>query len=293
MQANVGKYFPKIYDGIYDTDIIIDAENALLDGFFEEVSNLADNQYILTANEEGIGLYEKLYKIVPNPATEDLAFRRARVLNRASLTLPFSMRFLENKLTEIMGEGNYTIEMDYGNYTIKVVSPATSANWYQEISILIGKVKPCNMVFVNKPYIDYSIVVDEEIGAVEVIYNYRLGTTWELGKTQLSYEIDLGVMKVAEISSIKGELLKSIASFAAEDIDNVIINDEYIVDEFNIKEAEENIAMVEYSLPEGCVLEVKNVKLRKGETVLAESNIFVPVTSQIDIRHKICVKEGA
>ncbi len=292
MLADIGKYLPPLYDGIYEIDQIVATENVELDRLYGEIEKAQRNQYILTADEEGIAGFEEIYKIIPDLDAEDLAFRRQRVLGRASLTLPFSVGFLRGRLDEIMGAGKYELTIDHANRTLRVESAITSSNWYHEINILIGKIKPCNMVYINNPFMNHVINLSEEIGATECIYHYGLGSTWLLGQKSFGGQTDLGVIKMPEISSITSQFLENIAKFSAMDVDNVLVNDTVMVADFEIKRAEGNTAVIAYRVPEGTTDLIANIKLRKGQMILCSSDVYVPATSQVDIKHKIEIKEG-
>jgi len=95
-------YVPQIYKGFTEMEDLIAVEDNILDEAENEKKNLEDNQYVLTANEYGIEQYEDMLDIIPNPAVETLQFRRDRIINRLSMTPPFTFRFLKKKLDEII-----------------------------------------------------------------------------------------------------------------------------------------------------------------------------------------------
>lgn len=91
-EYNLQDYVPKIYEDILEMDELIDAEQELFDEVIENGNQVADNAFIISSDVERIRQYEKLLKIKANPSTEDLDFRRERVLNRMSTRAPFTIK---------------------------------------------------------------------------------------------------------------------------------------------------------------------------------------------------------
>jgi len=290
--SNLKQYFPSVYDGVYETDQIISAENDRFDRFNDARDKVLRNQYVLTADEQGIEAYERIFGILPNPEKENLEFRRQRILTRISMTIPFTEVFLRNKLDEMIGVGKYKLSIDYDRYEIKIEATAAFASWYHEINVFMGKIKPVNMVYVNIPYLDYGIRANETISAIQTIYNYRLGTKWALGQKPFADKEEVGVFKRPETPSITSEFLSQMAGFTSEDIDNVLINDELQITTFTFKEADQNKVVIEHEVPFGSVAEIKNIKLKKGDAVLSETVVYIPATESALVKHFIQFTEG-
>ena len=85
--------------------------------YADEIHRLSINQFILTADEQGIAAYEERLGILPDLATEDLEFRRLRLLNRNQTKPPFTLEYLQERLDDLLGESGYLLTMDYPNYT--------------------------------------------------------------------------------------------------------------------------------------------------------------------------------
>ena len=65
-------------------DELMATEQLSLNELEAVISKWWANQYIPIADEDGIKVYEDQIGIIAKPATEDLAFRRRRLLNRYS-----------------------------------------------------------------------------------------------------------------------------------------------------------------------------------------------------------------
>ena len=64
------------------------------------------NLFVQTMDEQTTADWEKIFRIVPNPLTETLQFRRDRILNRLSMHPPFTLTFLYQRLDALFGPGN-------------------------------------------------------------------------------------------------------------------------------------------------------------------------------------------
>ena len=211
---------------------LIAVEDNILDEAENEKKNLEDNQYVLTANEYGIEQYEDMLDIIPNPAVETLQFRRDRIINRLSMTPPFTFRFLKKKLDEIIGVGKWKAYIDFSTYTLYVESSANNQIWFEEILITMTNLKPANIVFINQPLITQGLVMSGEISYSTMQYNYVLGVSWVLGALPFLSYIDKGAIKLSNVSSLKDDLFQDVATFTASDIATVLLNDSLSISNF-------------------------------------------------------------
>ncbi len=294
MSNDIKQYLPHIYDGILEFEKLIASENSLFNTIDNETNKVKNNQYILTADIDGIIEYEKMLNIIPNPSTETVDFRRQRIVNRLSMLPPFTFRFLQQRLDEIIGVGKWEAKIDYNNYTLYIESSAVDQTWFQEILVTITKLKPANIVFINRPKIADFIKLNEQINLTQVNFNYRVGTTWVLGQKPFVSLEDMGVIKLATIPSIKPEMLNDIAAFTASDVAKVRINNNYIISNFTTKQSTNNLVTIEYELDESDgVNEVTKIELLDAENnVLTDSAVYIPILERVLLKHNILIKEG-
>ena len=292
--SSIKEYVPSIYKDVVEMETIIETDDKLLDleeGFLDDLEN---SQFVMTAPEHAIREYENLLNIIPKN-TDTIEFRRLRIINRLSMTPPFSLPYLRQKLDTIIGAGKYNCYLNYDNYILYIESSAENQYWADEIYITINKLKPANIVFINKPLIVYNNNISEEIELAKTIYNYKLGTTWVLGRKPFSEQESGGVIKLATTPSIQQEFLNDIASFSASDINNVLLNDTEVISSCSTKTSTNNIATIEYTVPSSLgITELINIKLRDADNnILTSSNVYVPIVEDVIIKHNIYVKEGA
>ena len=302
----LASYVPTVYKDIVEMDTIIESEQILIDEHSIEALQAFNNTFALRADEKGIQMFEFMLNIVASPATEDLEFRRQRVLNRMSMSPPFTFRFLKKKLNEIIGEGRWDASVDFNNFTLYIESSAVSQNWYTELEFTITQIKPCNMIFTNVPRTDISMSLTEEISVRTMNWNYLLGH-WRLGAKPFASIINSEVLedsplalteggviiKMADIKSIKDALIEDTANFVLSDIHSVLINDTVEITDFRVSAVVYNVVTLEYQVTPAMCSEIENIKLRKEDgTVLTESQVYVPVTANVLSKHNIKIKEG-
>lgn len=285
-------YVPQIYKGFTEMEDLIAVEDNILDAAENEKKNLEDNQYVLTANEYGIEQYEDMLDIIPNPAVETLQFRRDRIINRLSMTPPFTFRLLKKKLDEIIGVGKWEAYIDFSTYTLYVESSANNQIWFEEILITMTNLKPANIVFINHPLITQGLVMSEEISYGTMQYNYVLGVSWVLGALPFLSYIDKGAIKLSNVSSLKDDLFQDVATFTASDIATVLLNDSLSISNFVTKQASANIVDIEYSVLASQIQTITNIKLKNSSgDVLSEAVVYVPLLEDVLMKHIITVKE--
>lgn len=286
-------YVPSVYEGFVEMEKIVDTGDKVIDEAEKQVASLLNNQWITHADEKGVEEWESILNIIASPGTEDLAFRRSRIINRLANRMPFTETTLRQKLDGIIGSGNYILTIDNNKYIIYLESSATNQSWHTETIMTINNMKPCNMVFINTPFVNAGLDMEETIDYTEIIYNYTLGSGFQLGMRPFTTYIDEVVVKLANSSSITNKFLNSVATFAANDIAAVKINDSVIINTFDVKAADGNSVTVSYNVNSGQVSEITNVKLLdSSNNVLSSADVYVPMTSAVIMKHTILVKEG-
>lgn len=291
-RTSTRELFPSVYNGVLEISVLSETDDVLLDRALAKLERAQLNQFILTADEETISVYEKMFSILANPTTETLQFRRERILNRMSLQPPFTMRWLQNKLDEIIGVGKWNAYVDYANRTLYIESFVVNQQWFNELRITINRIKPCNLVFVNKPLIMADVVANETIVSATQHYNYILGQ-WQLGQEPFATTDSEEVIKLPIVKSINPNLLADIASFSATDIVAVRLNGSVKLSNFTTKAGQGTATIVEYEVKPAQTSEITQIELLgTGDRVLTASAVYIPVTEAVICKHSINFKEG-
>ena len=99
------KYVPTWFRDILEYQALCQSETEQFTALQNAIQAIANNFFFQTMDAQSIAQWEKVFSIIPNPQTETLDFRRARIINRISTRPPFTLGFLYQKLDQIIGPG--------------------------------------------------------------------------------------------------------------------------------------------------------------------------------------------
>lgn len=292
-RTRIGRYFPRYYEGILETDELIKVENDIWNNLYLLLNKAKNNQFIAYADEDGIYAYEQLFQIVADPETETLEERRFRLLNRIQTLSYYTMIYLRQKLNSLFGENNYEVEMDYLNYTLYVKSNASNSFIYKESIATINKIKPANIVFINVPFIPTTIEVGEEIYQQKWWWNYILGGKWRVGQKPFISVQDLSKLKSEEVQSLTPLMLNKLKTFTGEEIKAVLINDTYKITTFVQKIITGGYLRIQYNIENWEQIQlITNIKfLDEDDLILSNDPVYIPISSDTMIEHRINIRE--
>ena len=292
-RTRIGRYFPRYYEGILETDELIKVENDIWNNLYLLLNKAKNNQFIAYADEDGIYAYEQLFQIVADPETETLEERRFRLLNRIQTLSYYTMIYLRQKLDSLFGKNNYEIEMDYLNYTLYIKSNASNSFIYKESIATINKIKPANIVFINVPFIPTTIEVGEEIYQQKWWWNYILGGKWKVGQKPIISVQELAKLKSEEVQSLTPLMLNKLKTFTGEEIQAVLINDTYKITNFVQKIITGGYLRIQYNIENWEQIKlITNIKFLDAEGFILSNNaVYIPVASDTMIEHRINIRE--
>lgn len=267
----------------------IGAQFALL---AEEINRVADNFFLQTMDLETVQMWEGIFRIVANPATESLQFRRDRIINRISMRPPFTLRFLYQKLDELIGPGLWSVTVDYPNYALYIESNVDGQGYSQELIYTINHIKPAHITFINSPVAMSGVVLSERVSEISYTWNYVLNGQWLLGQEPFADEEEVQVIKLPQTPSIQSALLTGIADFVSGDVAAARLNGSIMVENIN-KSVSGSTLTITYQVTQAMTTEITQVELLAADgTVLTSMSAYVPVTETAVIKHVIPVQEG-
>lgn len=282
---------PPWYREVLDYQELCRTETAQFEALADEIIGVADNFFFQTMDEGAVSMWEQVFQIVPNPSTESLDFRRARVLNRITTRPPYTLGFLYQKLDELIGPGEWTVTVDYPNYTLYIESAAQNQNYATELAFTINRIKPAHIVWVNSPFVRTGLLLSETISSAQRTYNYKLGS-WELGLLPFATDGPEGVIKMPETPSIQQALLTGVANFVSGDVASARVNGTISIADLT-KSVEGAEMTVTYTVLPSQTTEITALELLDGEgNVLTSSTVYIPVTTNVVMKHIIPVAEG-
>lgn len=292
------KLLPPWYREVAEYQQICNAEAQQLQTAALVTQGIAGNFYFQTMNLAGVQMWEQIFNITPNPATETLAFRRARVLNRISMRPPYTLGFLYQKLDELVGPGLWSVEVDYANYALTIEAGAEDQSYWQELAYTVNHIKPAHITYISRPLIRTGILMSEEVRSAHFEWNYYLGS-WALGAEPFADETDVEVIKTANINSIQPAMLNGVANFASGDVAYVQINGGIDIGTINKAVTPAQYVggaatlTVSYNVTTTMTDAVTSVALMDANgNALTSMSVYVPVTETVNLQHTILIQEG-
>lgn len=288
---SVCKQIPTWFQDILEYQELCQTETEQFTAFLNSMQAVASNFFFQTMDISAVSTWEQIFKIVPNPETETLDFRRARLINRISTKPPFTLGFLYRKLDEIIGPGQWAVDVDYSNYTLYIEASAADKNYWSELAVTLNTIKPAHIVYTSRPLLSTPIQMSETVHLSRLIYNYKLGG-WGLGVLPFASEQDQGVIVTPTQRSIQQELLNQTASFVASDVASARLNGTISITSLN-KTTDANIATITYTVLESQANPITQVELLDASgNVLETAGVYVPVTGSAVFKHTIPVTLG-
>ena len=275
-ETDICQYWPPWFREILDFQALCRTEGEELRVMAMFMERVHQNFFVQTMDEETAAGWEAIFRIVPNPVTETLAFRRDRILNRLSMHPPFTLTFLYQRLDALFGPGNWEVEVDYPNYTLYIEAAVEDQQYFSEMSVTMDIIKPCHIVYISRPRVAASFLVSESIMRTVGDYNYILGG-WALGQLPFFSGKEEEVVKMASQPSIQQAFLDQAAGFVADDIKSVRINGEILITALS-RSTVGNVASVGYRVLREQTEEVSRIELLdKAGTVLTPVPFMSPL----------------
>ena len=117
--VDIKEYLPPVVSETLEFTVIADAENPEFNYLWEKIYGLVDEFFIKTATEYGVSRMEKILNIAPL-AGSTLTERKDILIWKMNLRVPYTMRFLKNILTSLVGEENRAVEHDNDTQTLTI-----------------------------------------------------------------------------------------------------------------------------------------------------------------------------
>nr|WP_302599707.1 putative phage tail protein [uncultured Cellulosilyticum sp.] len=137
------KYLPDFVSNIKEFQELDKTISLEVDELRNKLQQLQENQFIETANEEGLRKYEQLLNL---SSTNDIELRRFNILNKYNSTIPFSIMWLRNTLNTTIGRGDFLMELDNSKYVLTIGVVKNKEHLIDSLKKDLRKKIPANMV---------------------------------------------------------------------------------------------------------------------------------------------------
>ncbi|GJM73019.1 phage portal protein [Paenibacillus macerans] len=182
MADHIMPYWPEYYKDIPDFIQLAESGDVELDRMESAITQLFDDQFVLTSSVQAIKRREQMLGIQADPTTETLDFRKHRILNRYQTKPPFTIRWLQEQLDRLVGPGMTIVSVDVQNFVLYITTNVENANVFKELQHTIETVKPANLIYQQSSSLNADVNLEEHISTQEVTWNYKLNGSWKLGE---------------------------------------------------------------------------------------------------------------
>lgn len=134
------EYLPSVLAEIREFKVLGEAEDLQLDNLKTEINSLTNELFVTTAERVGLDRWEKILNIT-NSST-DVEFRRFRILSRLN---SFGLT-LNQRLSSIVGSGNYKADYYFKEYRLKVSLTLDTKEYEKEVRRMLDEVVPANLL---------------------------------------------------------------------------------------------------------------------------------------------------
>ncbi|MGG4344912.1 putative phage tail protein [Paenibacillus lautus] len=186
MSKRILPYLPVYYGEIVDFVELANTEDIELDNMDTAIEQLFDDQFVMTSSLQAIKRREKMLGIQADPTRESLEFRKQRILNRYQTKPPFTIRWLQEQLDRLVGQGMTIVSVDVENFILYVTTNIENANVFKEVQHTVQTVKPANLVYQQNTSLNDVIGLIEHISKQDITWNYKLDGSWKLGEKPFS-----------------------------------------------------------------------------------------------------------
>lgn len=137
-------YLPPFMQVYEELKTIMETEQVEVDRLWLEAENSLADQFILEATEYGVRRWESMLGISPKD-TDTLDERKFRILTKLNQELPYTLRKLEQALTNLCGNNMFSIEVSAAEHHVEIKLGLVNKNNYQEVVNVLKKMIPANM----------------------------------------------------------------------------------------------------------------------------------------------------
>lgn len=174
---------PEFYHDILDFIELTETQESEVISVEQAINQLFDNQFVMSSNERAVRRRERMLGIQADPTRETLDFRKKRLVNRYSTKPPFTMRYLQERLDFLVGQGRAITSVDPQSFVLRVTAGIEDAALFKEVEHTVKSIKPANVLYQQETALGDTLVFSERISMRTLTRETRLSTLWRLGRT--------------------------------------------------------------------------------------------------------------
>lgn len=145
MENNVDliAYLPPFLAEYEELREILKAEEPELSLLWDNARSVIYNQFITTADENGIAAYERLLSLLPE-SSDSLEQRRARVMSKWLAKLPYTYKALIERLGALCGN-DFSLKCNFEKYSVSAVVHFRKYSDFLQVKRLFKEMMPANI----------------------------------------------------------------------------------------------------------------------------------------------------
>lgn len=143
------KYLPPFLQKYREMVLVTNTENPEFQFAHDESERILNNTFILSADEQGIGRFEKILGIYV-AKDESVEARRSRVMSRWNDISPYTYNALVSKLHSLHNSDNFIINRNYQDYEIEIITHLEVPGQVDELDRILDYIMPVNLVVDSK-----------------------------------------------------------------------------------------------------------------------------------------------
>lgn len=156
-EVDLVSYLPPFMQTYNEPVAALEAENPEFSIVWTATDRCLRNRFISTADEYGIGRFEKMLNIYPS-ADDTLESRRSRVQSKWFNTIPYTWKVLLQKLLVLCGDTDFEVKNNFTtDYTLYIDTDLELYGQVEELENIINTMIPCNIVVESKNSIPCNI----------------------------------------------------------------------------------------------------------------------------------------
>lgn len=142
-------HLPPFLQAYRELVLVTDTENHEFQFIANESERIKNNQFILTADSEGLSKFESLLSIQV-AKDESIETRRSRVMSRWNDISPYTFHALISKLISLHGSEDFVITRNYDDYEIEIITHLDIVGQVEELVRILDYIMPANLVVDSK-----------------------------------------------------------------------------------------------------------------------------------------------
>lgn len=147
-EVDLVSYLPPFMSEYSEINAALAAENPEFGAVWEAADGVLRNEFISTADEEGIAEFEKMMGLLPLGG-DTLEIRRARVMSKWISKLPYTMKMLIENLRILCGGDDFTVKKKFDGYELHITTHLREYSRVRELARLLDEMIPANIGIVS------------------------------------------------------------------------------------------------------------------------------------------------